>query len=324
MKDLLIGVEIGGTKLQACLGTRDGEIVELCRGKVNLGEGKDGILRWFSEHIPPLIQSAGENAGCMAIGIGFGGPIDTAKGTIIKSIQVPGWDHYPLRKWFEDAFTLPAFLYNDSSVAGYGEYRLGSGKGCEQFFYTNIGSGIGGSLIMDSRLYDGQGYGAGEFGQVRVPDWTAERPGADAKLEALCSGWAIQGRLRKPGYVPKESCLNEMCGGNSETLDCTMLADAVRAGDPFALGETDLVAKSLAIALVSVLSLFQPQRVAFGGGVSLIGEPLFERIRLYTKEREFVSNIGRYDIVPCQLGESVVLNGALLMAANQLEQRSCV
>lgn len=156
---------------------------------------------------------------------------------------------------------------------------------------------------------------AAEFGEVRIPDWTADQPGADTRLEALCSGWGIQKRLRKPGYVPVDSSLNELCEGETEILDCKMLEQVVHAGDAFAIAETDRVAKSLAIALTDVLCLFQPQYIAIGGGVSLTGEPLFERIRLHVKEREFVSNTGRYEIVPCQLGEDVVLVGALLLAS---------
>lgn len=319
MKELLIGAEIGGTKLQAALGTSDGAIVKLTRGKVNLAEGKDGILNWFASNIPDLLSSIdASDTVVRGIGVGFGGPIDSKNGRIFKSNQVAGWDDFELKAWFEKEFSLPSFIYNDSSAAGYGEYKLGSGMNTAQFFYTNIGSGIGGSLIIDGKLYDGQGFGAAEIGHTYIPDWTSQVPGADSKLEVLCSGWGIEARLRKPGYVPENSLLFGMCRGDVQKLSCKMLEEAVYAKDAFAMRELDLVAKGISTALTSVLCLFQPERIAVGGGVALMGEPLFERIRLHTKNREFVTNTGRYDIVPCKLGETVVINGVLLLAAEAL------
>ncbi|MEI2775014.1 MAG: ROK family protein [Tetrasphaera sp.] len=311
----LLGVEIGGTKLQVALGTPDGRIVELAQGRVDRGRGPAGILEWLAANAAALNARAGEHGGDVCgIGVGFGGPLETVGGRIIESVQIPDWEGFELGHWFEDHFDLPTQVYNDSSAAGYGEYRLGSGRGTSEFFYTNIGSGIGGSLIVDGRLYDGQGVGAAEFGQTRIPDWTSSRPGADIKLEALCSGWGIEQRLRAPGYVPADSAVLDLAGGAIERITCSALGAAAAGGDAFALAELDAVARGFGTALASLLVMFQPERIAIGGGVALIGEPLLEPIRRHTAERAFISNLGRYDIVACELGEGVVLHGALLLA----------
>ncbi|MCW5951944.1 MAG: ROK family protein [Propionibacteriaceae bacterium] len=315
---ILIGVEIGGTKLQVALGTREGDLLQVVRGRVHAGRGRDGILDWIAGHVAGFLSGRSPTSeGIRAIGVGFGGPVD-GSGRVIKSVQIPDWDGFALKRWFEERFAIPTFVYNDSSAAGFGEFKLGTGEGTSQFFYTNIGSGIGGSLVLDGDLFDGQGVGAAELGQTRIPDWTSSVPGADIKLEALCSGWAIEARLRSPGYVPMGSRLIELARGRVEQINCRMLADAVARGDAFALAELDAVATGMGIALANVLCLFQPERIAVGGGVSLIGAPLLSRIRKRTREREFISNHQRYEILPCRLGENIVLHGAVILAARDL------
>jgi len=313
---MIIGIEIGGTKLQIALGDPNGTIVKIVRGKVSLKEGNAGILYWIKNHLDEMLSEQ-QTCGVQidAIGVGFGGPLDSIAGTLLRSVQVSGWDNFNLKGWFEDTFSISTYIYNDSSAAGWGEYVLGSGRGTRQFFYTNIGSGIGGSLILENCLYDGQGVGAGELGQVRIADWTAEKPGMDNRLEALCSGWAIEQRLRTPGYVPENSILMQLCNGDINQFSCAMLGTAVAGRDTFALEELDRVAEGMSMALADILCLFQPERIAIGGGVSLIGVPLFEMVRKHTEKRQFVSNKNRYDIVQCELGEAIVLQGVILLAA---------
>ena len=153
---MLIAIEIGGTKLQLALGREDGTIVKTVRGRVTAEDGAQGILVWFDAQTSALLQEYGGGGNgqaedpVRAIGVGFGGPLETATGTVLKSVQIKGWDNFSLKKWFEDRFGIPTFVFNDSSAAGYGEYRIGSGRGTNQFFYTNIGTGIGGSLIVAS------------------------------------------------------------------------------------------------------------------------------------------------------------------------------
>jgi glucokinase len=265
-----------------------------------------------------LEQSARLGYRPAAIGCGFGGPIDTPNGRVLRSIQIRGWDGFPLVQWLQDEFRLPAIMANDTNAAAWGEYRRGSGGGTQHFFYTNIGSGIGGGIIINGDLYDGQGYGAGEFGQTFVPDWTSPVPGAAERLENLCSGWAIERRLHVSQYIPDTSILLELCKGDQHCIDCRMLHQAAISGDQFALAEIGRIGETIGIALSNVLSLINPQRIAVGGGVSSMGEVLFEPIRRSAKAHEFISSAGHYEIVPCELKESIVLVGAILLASQSI------
>jgi len=318
MKPCIIGVEIGGTNLRLAYGTPEGEILAVHRGGVASEFGAHGILEWIKENLPLVLSQAFE-AGYQprGIGCGFGGPINTSQGRVLRSIHILGWDDYPLKEWFQAQYQLPTVIANDTNAAAWGEYRRGIGQGTRYFFYTNIGTGIGGGIIIDGSLYDGQGFGAGEFGQTFIPDWTASRLGAEERLENLCSGLSIEKRLRTQGYVPDTSSLMKLCDGDLMRIDCRLLHQAATQGDHFARREIEQVGWTIGIALSNVLSLVSPERIAIGGGVSNMGELLLGAIRRSTKEHEFVNSVGRYEIFPCALKGSIVLVGAILLAAEE-------
>ena len=318
MERPVIGIEIGGTKLQAALGSREGKVLALERGAVAPGETAEHILGWFDQAVPGLLKQA-ENQGAPAsgIGVGFGGPIETATGRVVTSHQVKGWDGVRLGEWFSKRFGLPAAVLNDSNAAGWAEYRLGAGRGTRQFFYMNIGTGIGGALIVNERLHDGQGWGAGEIGHSYVPDFGASEPGRPARLEDLCAGPAIERRARALGSLREGSLLHELCGGDAGRITGQMIGEAAGEGDAAALDLLDRTTALLAVAVANVLALFHPERIAVGGGISLMGKVLFDPLRRHVEELAFSPYRGRYEIVPCALGEQVVIQGALLLAGRE-------
>lgn len=319
---MLLGLEIGGSKLQAALGDSNGTVLEHARHTVPDGADANTILAWFEESLPTLIACAqAQSATLTSIGIGFGGPVDSATGTVLRSHQVSGWDEYPLRQWFEKRFNLPVHVHNDSNAAGWAEYVLGAGRGTRQFCYMNIGSGIGGALVIDGRLHNGQGMGAAEIGHTYIPDPLAHEVGAVAKLEDRCSGWSIERYLRNQAPIDPASELFRRCGGDRNTLTCAHLGEAARAGDETATRILRRFADSISVALANVLALIHPERIAIGGGVGLLGEVLLTPIRERLAELAFAPYADRYAVVACELGENVVLSGALLLAgaADQLE-----
>jgi glucokinase len=314
MTDLVLGVEIGGTKLQAALGSETGDILACRRGVAPAG-GADALLEWFVQEAPALIKEAPAHGGTVRrIGVGFGGPVETATGTVLTSHQVEGWSGFPLKTWFEDRFGIPAHVFNDTNAAGWAEYRLGAGRGTRHFMYSNIGSGIGGAIVIDGKLLDGQGRGAAEVGHTYVPDWQGE-PGAPRKLEDLCSGWAIERRMRNGPAPSPNTPLGELCHGRAAEITCAMIGEAAQRGDPRARAEVEHVAHTIGLALANCVTLFHPERIALGGGVSLMGDVLLDPIRRWANHYVFGPFRDRFQIVPCALGESVVLVGAILLAA---------
>ncbi|NLN70794.1 MAG: ROK family protein [Chloroflexi bacterium] len=321
MAELILGIEIGGTKLQLGLGTSEGTIIALHQGKVDVDAGGEGIRHWLLKEIPAFLNQFGSQAEKpVAIGCGFGGPLDRNRGSVLKSNQIIGWQDFPLRDWLQKTFEMPAWVENDSNAAAWGEYCLGSGKGTQYFFYTNLGSGVGGGFILNGSLYDGQGFGAGEFGHMYIPNPLNKSVWDPIKIENVCSGWSIEKRLRQPGYVPQSSLLYKFLDGKLSQVNTRQLAEAARQGDAFALGEIDLVAHALGIGLANVLCLSNVERIAIGGGVSNLGDLLINPVRKYTERYAFISSQGRYEVQRSVLDDEIVLIGAILLAGELIQR----
>lgn len=321
MAELYIGVEIGASKHQICLTDASGKILKLDSGKVELEKGAAGILAWMKEHIGAMIDGCPSGGEIVAVAVGFGGIIETATGVSVISVQVDGWKDFNIKEWFEKTFRLPCFVLNDTVAGGFAEYYLGSGVGCKNFFYTNIGSGIGGVFFINGEYYDGSGYGAAYFGHTYIPDWTRTDCNSYDKVENLCSGFGIQRRLRKPGYVPKDSQILSLVNGDPSQINGLTLELAAKAGDAFALAEIDRIASGYSVGLANVITLIHPQIVSIGGGIANMGDMLLDPIRKYTDEKVFISARGKYKIVKCVLGNDVVPVGAVIYAANEMKKK---
>jgi glucokinase len=313
---LFLGIEIGGTKLQLGVGAGDGVLAGLWRGTVDVAAGPEGIRRQIQGAVPELLAQAGvERSRLGGVGIGFGGPVDDATHTIIKSHQIAGWDGFPLADWITDAVDLPAALGNDADVAGLAEALFGAGKGLSPLVYITVGSGIGGGFIINGQIYRGCGRGAAEIGHLRF--WSID--GERVPLEEVASGWGIQEfacRYLEAGPTREEDRpLLRLVEGDLSRLTTEVIAQAAAAGDSRALGFLDDAYDYLADAISHVIALLCPRRIVIGGGVSLIGEELFfAPLRRLVAERVFKPFAGLTDIVPAALGEEVVVHGALALA----------
>src|SRR5438552_2708347 len=319
-----LGIEIGGTKLQLGVGPGDGTLAGLWRGSVDVAAGPEGIRRQVTAAVPELLAKANvDRTRVRGVGIGFGGPVDDATHTIIKSHQIEGWDNFPLTDWITDLLGWPAVLGNDADVAGLAEALFGAGKGLSPIFYVTIGSGIGGGLIVNGEIYRGCGRGAAEIGHLRV--WTPGNGSDDGwesgPLEGFASGWGIGQRARsRLAQDPSRGAqVLKLVAGNQEEITGWHVAQAAEQGDAFAETILQEALICLAHALCHVIALLCPRRIIIGGGVSLMGERLlFEPLRELVDRFVFRPFRGLTDIVPAALGEEVVVHGALALARRRL------
>jgi glucokinase len=298
---MYLGIEIGGTKLQLGLGDGGGVIHALWRGTVVPGDGADGIRRQITAAIAELLAGAKrDRAELKGVGIGFGGPVDDATRTVIKSHQIEGWDAFPLADWIAELVGVPAVLGNDADVAGLAEALFGAGQGLSPIFYITIGSGIGGGLIINGEIYRGCGVGAAEIGHLWV-----NCDGIREPLEFFSSGWGMTHQMRYQSGKP-----------NCSAAEIARLATR---GDENSQVVLDRAVDQLAEAICHVIALLCPRRIVIGGGVSLMGEKLlFGPLRQKVAERVFRPFAGFYDIVHADLGEEVVVHGALALARQRL------
>jgi glucokinase len=305
-----LGIEIGGTKLQFGIGLGDGRLRQLHRELVDVSRGPAGICEQIAAAVPSLLRDAGVGRDQLkGVGIGFGGPVDDATRTIIKSHQIEGWDGFPLADWVGEIVHRPAVLGNDADVAGLAEALFGAGKGLSPVFYFNIGSGIGGALIIDGQIYRGCGRGAAEFGHLKVMSGEVL-----ANLEDVASGWSMGRRARTllAAGQGKGSLLPRLAG--DDEITAALVGKAAAANDPVARAILDESCDALGQALRHVVVLLCPRRIVLGGGVSLMGDVLFEPLRRHLDRLDFSPFVGLTDLVRAALGEEVVVHGALALA----------
>jgi glucokinase len=319
-----LGIEIGGTKLQIGLGPGDGRLLRLVRETVDVPRGPEGIREQIAAVVPRLLDDAGiRHDQLKGVGIGFGGPVDDATGTIIKSHQIEGWDGFPLADWIGEIVHCPTVLGNDADVAGLAEALFGAGKGLSPIFYITIGSGIGGGLIIDGQIYRGCGRGAAEFGHLKV--WVNEIVYYQdslltgvylVTLEEVASGWSIGKRARAmlDSGAGSDSLLLKLADGQIAQVTADLVGQAAAANDLFAWTVLREPWTALSQALRQVLVLLCPRRVIIGGGVSLMGKVLFEPLRQRISTLDFAPFVGLTDVVPAALGQEVVVHGALALA----------
>lgn len=309
---MFLGIEIGGTKLQLGVGVAANEnLTVLERAAVCPKNGAEGIRKQIQQIAAPLIAKHGVRA----VGIGFGGPVDMAAGRIVKSHHVAGWDGFSIVDWCRQTFGLPACLGNDSDMAGLGEARFGAGRGSRVVFYTNVGSGIGGALCIGGRVYVGGAGIASELGHLRLgPE--AETPQGIVELAA--SGWAIGAAARNDAGLSADMQRQHHCSADQVTSK--MVAEAAKAGNEAAKAVFGRAVRAYGWAIAQMITLLSPEVVVVGGGVPLAGEAVFfAPLRQEVDRYVFPPLKGTYRIAPAELGEEVVVHGALALARAQAE-----
>ncbi len=300
-----VAVEIGGTKLQICAGTAEGTIVDRLRFNVERERGAEGIREQIAQGVPELIAKWQPSA----IGVGYGGPVDWRTGRIWKSYHIAGWSDFPMADWLREQTGLPVFVENDSNLATLGEAICGAGKGMNPVFYTNMGSGVGGGLVVDGRIYHGAPPGEMEFGHLRLH-------GPERILEDDCSGWSLDCAIRVAVENTPESALAQLVKANPGG-EAKHLVKALEGGDPLAISLLETLAGHFTNALGVVVQLLHPEVIVIGGGVSLIGEPL--RAAVVKRLPSFIMDVFHPgpEVRLAGLREDSVPVGALLMAADR-------
>lgn len=298
----LLGIEIGGTKLQLVLGNRTGAIDERFRFTVDPARGADGIRA----HIADTIAAVRTRSALAAIGVGYGGPVNWRTGQVCCSHHVEGWSDFPLGEWLRGLGECRVAVDNDANVAALGEARAGAGRGRNPALYVTLGSGVGGGLAVDGAIYHGAVPGEVEIGHVRL-----DRSGAT--VESRCSGWAVDRRIREALAAAPGGSLSRWIPtpGRGEARH---LGTALTGGDPVARQILDDTAADLAFGLSHAVHLLHPEVIVLGGGLSLLGEPL--RATVAAALPGFLMEAFRPgpQVVLAGLGEDAVPVGALLLA----------
>jgi glucokinase len=302
MQKVFLGIEIGGTKLQIVVGDSSAKILQRKRFSVDQKQGGAGIRSQIERALKELL-SAKKIA---AVGVGFGGPVDWKTGKICCSHQIKGWSEFDLGNWLREKTGVPVSIDNDANVATLGEAIHGAGIGFNPVFYVTLGSGVGGGLVIDGKIYHGAKPGESEIGHLRL-----DRKGTI--LEARCSGWAVDKKVRKAKTKNPRSALAKLIG-KAKTGEARFLKTALEQNDSGARRILQETVEDLAFGLSHVVHLFHPEIIILGGGLSLIGEPLRTAVEQNLRRFTMEAFAPGPEISLARLGEDAVPIGALRLA----------
>ena len=302
-----IGVELCAGSARAALVTGDGRVVASREGAlsgVDLGAQVTRLVAELRDASPARVA---------AVGVGVPGLVNPQTGRVVISSDLPAAVREDLRESLSQATGLPVALDNDANAGAMGEYAAGAGRGCHNMFYVTIGTGIGGALIIDGRLWRGASGFAGEFGHITIdPEGIDCSCGNVGCLETVASAPNIVRRTHERLRRDSTSSLSRL--GLNKDFTAADVAHEAKNGDDFAAMMMERTGRYIGTAIASVINLLNTERIVLGGGVMDAGELILNPIIEEARHRSFQPNFESTQIVAATLGADAVPIGAALLA----------
>lgn len=320
----VLGVDVGGTKLATVLATRDGQILHKVRLPTEARRGPEfGVARLISMLRRNLAETGVGKAEIVGIGVACGSPMDAGQGIILGPPNLQSWNPVPIKSLLEAEFGLYTQLENDANAGALAEWLFGAGRGKRHIVYMTMGTGIGGGLILDGRLYRGANGNAGEIGHMRVVPQGGPLCGCGKRgcLEAFCSGPAIARRTRVALKNVPDSPILEMAG-SLEAVTAEHLFVAARRGDALALQLVDQTAHYMGVGLANVIQILNPEVIVLGTIATEQGDFFLDRVRRVVREETWPQMSEVVEILPSPLGNRVGDYGAIGVILQNLSRRN--
>lgn len=319
----IIGVDLGGTNIVVGALSVDGSRQYGMHSVPTRAElGADAVVDRIAQLIErvadeTMAATGAARAQILGVGIGSPGPLDRERGLVILTPNL-GWQNFPLRDRVADAVGFPATLDNDANCATLGEWWLGAARGARHVVGLTIGTGIGGGLILDGRLFHGVSDVAGEIGHSTI-EANGRRCGCGnyGCLEAYASGPAIAERAREALAGGEPSAMPALVGGDLSRVTAAIVYDAAKQGDRLAQEVVRETARLLGIGVANLLNIFNPEVVVLAGGVTQAGDQLFEPMRAEVRRRAFKPAVDACRIVPGALQGNAGVIGAVATFAQR-------
>ena len=310
MKNYVIGIDLGGTKISAAIADLNGNVIFQTTLPTNAQEGEEAVLGRMISVIETLLEKSNKTIEEVeSIGIGSPGPLDAKKGIIITTPNLP-FRNCDIVSPIKNKFNVPVHLDNDANVAAIGEFMLGAAKGTENMVYITVSTGVGGGAVINGKIYRGNTSNALEIGHTTIlPDGPRCNCGNHGCVEALASGTAIAKRAKEAIERGLDTTL-----ANYENVTSYEVFREAEKGDIVATDILDRSLNYLGICVANTITSFDPEMVVIGGGVSKGGDIVFERVQQVVNERCFKAMAEACKIVPAGLGTDAGVIGAVALA----------
>ncbi len=255
----------------------------------------------------------------LAVGVGAAGMVDTAEG-VLRFAPNLAWRNLAIAARMREALGLPCQVDNDGSMAAYGEYRFGAGRGYRHLLLVTVGTGIGGGIVSDGRLFRGANGFAAEIGHIIVePGGPLCGCGNRGCWEQVAAGKAIDRMGREEAREQEHSILRRLAGGDLDNVTGRLVTDAALQGDDVARHILAEVGRRLGEGIAGIVNILDPQIVVVGGGAIVAGELLLEPARAASRDAvEGLEYRPRVPIVAAQLANDAGAVGAATLALEEL------
>lgn len=310
----VVGLDLGGTKIAGVLVDLKGNIIRKYSLPTNAWEGEKEVSDRILRVIDEVLNNEGQELNVSteeikAIGIGSPGPLDVRNGLILNSVNLP-FTNFNIVALVEERYKIKTYLDNDANVAAIGENVFGAGKGTENMIYLTISTGIGGGAIINGKIYRGHTCNALEIGHITVmADGPLCNCGNLGCAEALASGTGIARLANKKLETAGESSLRQY----EKVTSKEVFIEAAK-GDKVAEEILENSLNYFGICVANAITIFDPEMVVIGGGVSKGGKIVFDIVNKVVKERCFPVMVENCKILPAALGEDAGAIGAAALA----------
>jgi len=300
-----IGIDFGGTTIKSAV-VQAGRLI--AHGDTIDTQLHPSPAPLIDEMLGVIAALRDEHPEIAAVGVGLPGFIDSVNGIVHELTNVPGWDEVPLRQILRDRTGLPAIIENDAKAMAYGECKYGAAQNCRFVLCITLGTGVGGALVLDGKVYRGAQLAAGEIGHTSI-DYRGT-PGLynnPGDLETFVGNHHIAARAAKRYLEAGRQVPLEKCTPRD-------LTEAAQAGDPVARQLWENIGTELGTAFASAIWLLNPDAIVIGGGVAQAGDVLFDPIRRTIRERTLPLFYENLRIVPAALGNEAGIIGNACLA----------
>ncbi|MDY4785252.1 ROK family protein [Pygmaiobacter massiliensis] len=323
MSKKLIGVDIGGTKCAVCLGEADGQgvqVLQKCTPRATAEYTPDAMIEGLIADILELTATLSEPAA--GIGISCGGPLSSRRGLILSPPNLPGWDEIAIVEKLQQATGLPAWLCNDANACALAEWKMGAGQGADSMIFMTFGTGLGGGLILNGRLYEGACDMAGELGHIRLAEDGPIGYGKRGSFEGFCSG----GGIARLGQEYARSALRRglapaFCKTADELsrITAASVGAAAAVGDATALSVLRHSGERLGQGLAMLIDLLNPEKIVIGSIFARCHPYLWPAAKSVLEKECLPEALAACEVLPAALGDSVGDIAALMIAQYHTE-----
>jgi len=322
MRKSLIGVDLGGTNIRVAGVSLRGEVFHRRKASTERECGKDAVIENLIRMVRRALEREKKDGRKpIALGVGVPGVILVRRGIIVSSPNLPDWLNVPLKKIIGKEFALPVVVENDANAAAFGEQWVGAGKGANSLICLTLGTGVGGGIILDGKVWHGEDGMAAEVGHTTVnPDGPQCQCGNTGCLEVYASATGIVREARRR-LKREDSLLQKNFPGREDRFRAEDVFRAAKRGDRVSLKVIGQMGRYLGIGIANLVNLFNPDMVVLSGGVTAAWNDFIEITREEIRTRAFVIPRERATIRKAKLGDNAGLIGAAGVALQAVRKK---